>query len=134
MMIYFYEKRSETLYNYIEPRPSRSTVNIPFYCSRGYVVFVPYIVYKVGHPGESAYNCIVSGVKSMCQQFQFVDSTKMAIQGQSWGGLMTLRVFKLRVKKNISSYFFSKSNIFCYFCSKVQYDSFVSMKIQEVMK
>ena len=95
MMIYFYEKRSETLYYYIEPRPSRSTVNIPFYCSRGYVVFVPDIVYKVGHSGESAYNCIVSGAKSMCQQFQFVDSTKMAIQGQSWGGLMTLRVFKL---------------------------------------
>lgn len=86
MMIYFYEKRSETLYNYIEPRPSRSTVNIPFYVSRGYVVFVPDIVYKVGHPGESAYNCIVSGARAMCQQFQFVDSTKMAIQGQSWGG------------------------------------------------
>lgn len=89
MMIYFYEKRSETLYNYIEPRPSRSTVNIAFYCSRGYVVFVPDIVYKVGHPGESAYNCIVSGAKSMCQQYNFIDSTKMAIQGQSWGGYQT---------------------------------------------
>ena len=100
MMIYFYEKRSETLYNYIEPRPSRSTVNIPFYCSRGYVVFVPYIVYKVGHPGESAYNCIVSGVKSMCQQFQFVDSTKMAIQGQSWGGYQT-------------AYLVTRPNLFC---------------------
>ena len=118
MMIYFYEKRSETLYNYIEPRPSRSTVNIPFYCSRGYVVFVPDIVYKVGHSGESAYNCIVSGAKSMCQQFQFVDSTKMAIQGQSWGGLMTLRVFKLRVKKNISSYFFLNSIFFITFAAK----------------
>ena len=118
MMIYFYEKRSETLYNYIEPRPSRSIMNIPFYCSRGYVVFVPYIVYKVGLPGESAYICIVSGVKSMCQQFQFVDSTKMAIQGQSWGVLMTLRVFKLRVKKNISSYFFLNSIFFITFAAK----------------
>lgn len=100
MMIYFYEKRSETLYNYIEPRPSRSTVNIPFYCSRGYVVFVPDIVYKVGHPGESAYNCIVSGAKLMCQQFQFVDSTKMAIQGQSWGGYQT-------------AYLVTRTNLFC---------------------
>lgn len=100
MMIYFYEKRSETLYNYIEPRPSRSTVNIPFYCSRGYVVFVPDIVYKVGHPGESAYNCIVSGAKAMCQQFQFVDSTKMAIQGQSWGGYQT-------------AYLVTRTNLFC---------------------
>lgn len=89
MMIYFYEKNSETLYNYLDPRPSRSIVNIPFYCSRGYVVFVPDIVYKVGHPGESAYNCIVAGAKAMCQQFQFVDSTRMAIQGQSWGGYQT---------------------------------------------
>jgi len=100
MMIYFYEKRSETLYSYIEPRPSRSTVNIPFYCSRGYVVFVPDIVYKVGHPGESAYNCIVSGAKAMCQQFQFVDSTKMAIQGQSWGGYQT-------------AYLVARTNLFC---------------------
>lgn len=89
MMIYFYEKNSETLYDYRDPRPSRSTVNIPFYCSRGYVVFVPDIVYKVGHPGESAYNCIVAGAKAMCDQFNFVDSTRMAIQGQSWGGYQT---------------------------------------------
>lgn len=89
MIVYFYEKRSKTLYNYIEPTPSRSTINIPFFCSRGYVVFVPDIVYKTGHPGESAYNCIVSGTKSMCQQFAFIDSTKMALQGQSWGGYQT---------------------------------------------
>ncbi len=100
MMIYFYEKRSETLYNYIEPHPSRSTVNIPFYVSRGYVVFVPDIVYKVGHPGESAYNCIVSGAKAMCNQFLFVDSTRMAIQGQSWGGYQT-------------AYLVTRTNIFC---------------------
>ncbi len=100
MMCYFYEKRSETLYSYIDPRPSRSTVNIAFYTSRGYVVFVPDIVYKVGHPGESAYNCIVSGAKAMCQQFQFVDSTKMAIQGQSWGGYQT-------------AYLVTRTNLFC---------------------
>ncbi len=100
MMTYFYEKRSETLYNYIDPRPSRSTVNIAFYCSRGYVVFVPDIVYKVGHPGESAYNCIVSGVKAMCQQHSFIDSTKMAIQGQSWGGYQT-------------AYLVTRTNLFC---------------------
>ncbi len=100
MMIYFYEKRSETLYNYINPAPSRSTVNIAFYCSRGYVVFVPDIVYKVGHPGESAYNCIVAGAKAMCNQFNFIDSTKMAIQGQSWGGYQT-------------AYLVTRTNLFC---------------------
>lgn len=89
MMVYFYERRSETLYHFMEPAPSRSTINIPFYCSRGYVVFVPDIVYKIGHPGESAYNCIVSGTEAVCRQFPFVDSTHIALQGQSWGGYQT---------------------------------------------
>ncbi|MBR1576969.1 MAG: prolyl oligopeptidase family serine peptidase [Bacteroidales bacterium] len=89
MMIYFYEKYSESLYDYRAPAPSRSTVNISFYVSRGYVVFIPDIVYKDGHPGESAYNCICAGAEAMCAQFPFIDKTKMAIQGQSWGGYQT---------------------------------------------
>jgi len=89
MMIYFYEKNSENLYRYYSPAPSRSIINIPFYVSRGYVVFVPDIVYKDGHPGESAYNCICAGAEAMCEQFPFIDKSKMAIQGQSWGGYQT---------------------------------------------
>ena len=89
MMIYFYEKNSETRYNYLAPAPSRSIINIPFYVSRGYVVFVPDIVYKDGHPGESAYNCICAGAEAMCSQFSFIDRNRMAIQGQSWGGYQT---------------------------------------------
>ncbi len=89
LMIYFYEKSSDTRFNYIQPAPSRSTVCIPFYVSRGYAVFVPDIVYVDGHPGESAYNCIVSGAEAMCEQFSFIDRENMAIQGQSWGGYQT---------------------------------------------
>lgn len=89
MMIYFYEKNSENLYRYYSPAPSRSIINIPFYVSRGYVVFVPDIVYKDGHPGESAYNCICAGAEAMCEQFPFIDKSRMAIQGQSWGGYQT---------------------------------------------
>ena len=86
LMVYFYEKRSETLYSYIAPAPSRSIVNIPFFVSQGYAVFVPDIVYTPGHPGNSAYNCICSGAEAMCAQFPFIDKSRMAIQGQSWGG------------------------------------------------
>lgn len=86
LMIYFYEKTSETLYSYRAPAPSRSTVNIPMYVSNGYAVFVPDVVYTDGHPGESAYNCICSGAEAMCAQFDFLDRDRMAIQGQSWGG------------------------------------------------
>lgn len=85
VMIYFYERRSENLYAYYSPAPSRSIVNIPYFVSNGYVVFVPDIVYRPGHPGESAYNCIVSGAESLTK-LPWVDAAHMAIQGQSWGG------------------------------------------------
>ena len=89
VMIYFYEKYSDQLYNFWAPAPSRSTVNLSFYTSRGYIVFVPDIVYKDGHPGESAYNCICSGAEALCEKYSFADKSKMAIQGQSWGGYQT---------------------------------------------
>ncbi|MFV0545811.1 MAG: alpha/beta hydrolase family protein [Bacteroides sp.] len=85
VIIYFYERRSDNLYSYYAPSPSRSTINIPFFCSRGYLVFVPDIVYNTGIPGECAYNCIVSGSEALAQN-SWVDKGNMAIQGQSWGG------------------------------------------------
>ena len=85
VMIYFYERNSETLYTNYVPQPSWSIINIPFYVSRGYIVFVPDIVYTPGMPGQSAYNCIVSGAESLFQ-FSWIDKENMAIQGQSWGG------------------------------------------------
>ncbi len=85
VMIYFYETFSENMYKNIIPQPSWSTVNLIFYASRGYVVFVPDIVYTPGMPGQSAYNCIVSGAESLAK-FPWADKDNMAIQGQSWGG------------------------------------------------
>lgn len=86
VMIYFYERRSESLYSYVMPQPSWSTVNLAFYTSRGYIVFVPDIVYPLdGMPGEAAYNCVVSGAESL-KQYPWIDGQRMAIQGQSWGG------------------------------------------------
>lgn len=89
VMIYFYEKNANNLYTFWSPAPSRSIVNIPFYTSRGYIVFVPDIVYKVGHPGESAYNCICAGAEALCEKYSIADKSRMAIQGQSWGGYQT---------------------------------------------
>ena len=85
VMIYFYETYSENLFKNIIVQPSWSTVNLLFYASRGYIVFVPDIVYTPGLPGQSAYNCIVSGAESLTK-FPWVDKDNMAIQGQSWGG------------------------------------------------
>ncbi|RIW12418.1 S9 family peptidase [Algoriphagus lacus] len=85
MMVYFYERNSETLHNYRAPAPSRSTINIPFFVSNDYLVFVPDIKYDLGLPGPSAYNCIIPGVQAVIAKGG-VDTENMAIQGQSWGG------------------------------------------------
>jgi dipeptidyl aminopeptidase/acylaminoacyl peptidase len=85
VIFYFYEKNSDGLYNYRAPAPSASTINIPYFVSNGYLVFDPNIYYKNGEPGESAYNSVVSAAKYLAKM-PWVDSTKMAIQGQSWGG------------------------------------------------
>ncbi|MDD4777348.1 MAG: prolyl oligopeptidase family serine peptidase [Fermentimonas sp.] len=85
VMIYFYEKHSDNLYSYFTPAPSRSTVNIPFFVSRGYIVFTPDIHYTVGQPGMDSYNAVVSGAEAIAKN-SWVDAENMAIQGQSWGG------------------------------------------------
>lgn len=85
VMIYFYEQHSDNLYNYFAPAPSRSTVNIPFFVSRGYIVFTPDIHYTIGNPGMDAYNSVVAGAQALAEN-SWVDKENMAIQGQSWGG------------------------------------------------
>jgi dipeptidyl aminopeptidase/acylaminoacyl peptidase len=85
MIVYFYEKLSDGLYDYKEPAPIRSAVNVPYFVSNGYVVFMPDIEYKIGHPGQSAYDYIVSGSRALVKK-GWVDSTRMALQGHSWGG------------------------------------------------
>ncbi len=88
MIIYYYERNSDLLHRYIPPAPTASTVNISLYASRGYLIFVPDIRYRVGYPGKSAYDCIIPGVKSLLAR-GFVDKERMGLQGQSWGGYQT---------------------------------------------
>ena len=85
MVVYFYETSSQYKHYYRKPDVSRSTINITYFVSNGYLVFMPDIHYTVGHPGKSAYNCIVSGVENLCKN-SWVDKDNIAIQGQSWGG------------------------------------------------
>ena len=85
MITYFYEKMSDQFYRYIVPQPARSSINFSYYPSNGYCVFVPDIVYKTGQPGQSAYDCILPGIKKVIEM-GFVDSTRLGVQGHSWGG------------------------------------------------
>ncbi|MDR3008882.1 MAG: prolyl oligopeptidase family serine peptidase [Sphingobacterium sp.] len=85
IIAYFYEKLSDGLYTYQPPAPTPSRLNIPYFVSNEYLVFAPNISYKTGHPGQSAEEYINSGMRYLAQN-AWVDSTKMGIQGQSWGG------------------------------------------------
>ena len=88
MIVYYYERNNNTLYNYQPPAPTPSRLNISFFVSRGYVVFVPDIWYTSGHPGKNAYDYVVSGTRALIK-LGFIDSTKLGLQGQSWGGYQT---------------------------------------------
>jgi len=85
VIVYFYEKLSNNLYDYKEPAPIRSAVNVPYFVSNGYIIFMPDIEYKTGYPGQGAYDYIVSGARALAKN-SWVDSTNMALQGHSWGG------------------------------------------------
>lgn len=89
MMVYFYERNDNTLHKHYSPRPTASIIFPGEYVSNGYVVFVPNIEYMPGAPGNSAYDCILSGVDHVLDQYSNIDSSKMALQGQSWGGYQT---------------------------------------------
>jgi dienelactone hydrolase len=88
MIVYYYERMSDLLNRYWTPAPSASTINPTWCASNGYLVFMPDIVYKTGHPGQSAMDCIIPGVKKLISA-GFVDSARMGLQGQSWGGYQT---------------------------------------------
>lgn len=85
MIVYFYERRSDSFHSHPSPAPSASTVNIPYFVSNDYLVMVPDIKYELGYPGPSAYNHIIPATNAVVNM-GFVDKNKMAIQGQSWGG------------------------------------------------
>ncbi len=89
MIVYYYELYSDMLNRYFMPRPSRSVINPIHYASNGYVVFIPNIRYKVGFPGMSAYNYVISGTLSLLERYPWIDRYHMGLQGQSWGGYET---------------------------------------------
>ncbi len=91
MIAYFYETHSDGLHQYNAPSPTPSRLNISFFVSRGYIVFSPDIHYGTGHPARDCYNHVVSGVRAIVKQ-GYVDSTKLGIQGQSWGGIQVAQL------------------------------------------
>ncbi len=88
LIVNFYERLSDGLHQHRAPEYHRSQINYTFYASRGYVVFAPDIPYRIGYPGQSAYDAVVSGVMALLQE-GFIDPRRMGLQGHSWGGYQT---------------------------------------------
>jgi dipeptidyl aminopeptidase/acylaminoacyl peptidase len=85
MIVYFYERLSEGLHTHRAPAPGSSSINPTFYTSRGYLVFMPDIPYRIGYPGQSAVSAILPGVNSIVSR-GIVDPARIGMQGHSWGG------------------------------------------------
>ena len=85
LLVYFYERMSDGVHTYRTPRPGGSSIAVPFYVSRGYLVFIPDIPYEIGYPGESALDAVVPGVLSLIDD-GFVAPDRIGVQGHSWGG------------------------------------------------
>jgi hypothetical protein len=84
MLVYFYERMSDTHHNFSFPvyddRPHMST-----YASNGYLVLQPDVTYEIGKPGTSALDCVTSAVKEVIRQ-GYADPARIGLQGHSWGG------------------------------------------------
>lgn len=84
VLFYIYDKFSDALYTFLNPKLSNGVLNIPWYLSHDYLVFVPDIQFQVGHPGESAYRTVESAAKYL-SHYAWVNSHAMGMQGHSFG-------------------------------------------------
>lgn len=91
VIVHYYEKMSHRLHEFIPPDFTWGNMNIPWFVSRGYLVFTPDIHYRVGEPGNSCLKSIVSATKVLTS-LPYVDTARIGLQGHSFGGYETVFV------------------------------------------
>ncbi|AXY74752.1 S9 family peptidase [Paraflavitalea soli] len=88
----FYERYAQRCYQFPMPGLTTDNINIPWFVSRGYLVFTPDIRFSI--PGtdsvlaveDAAYNTVVSAAQWLAT-LPYIDGKRMGIQGHSFGGL-----------------------------------------------
>jgi len=85
MIIYFYERASDSLHSHRPPQAHRSVIIPSFYTSNDYVVFVPDVWYREGYPGDSAMESIMPKTRALAEE-PWIDAERIGIQGHSWAG------------------------------------------------
>lgn len=89
VVLNIYERKSDNLNLFSKPTVSDAEINIPYYVSNGYAVFIPDVIFKIGNPGESSYQCVKSGLSHIVRKYSSLDSSRVGIQGHSWGAYQT---------------------------------------------
>jgi hypothetical protein len=84
----YYQQRTSALNVFREPELAGSNLNIPWYVTRDYIVIEPDFYYKTGSPAKSIIDVIESCVRYIAR-FPFIDTSRMGIQGHSFGGYET---------------------------------------------
>jgi dipeptidyl aminopeptidase/acylaminoacyl peptidase len=82
MLVYFYETWADNFHTFYSPGPGTSP-NFARYVSNGYVVLLPDVHYRSGHPGASAIDCIMPAVDAALRM-NYVDEHRVGIAGHSW--------------------------------------------------
>jgi dipeptidyl aminopeptidase/acylaminoacyl peptidase len=89
LIITYYRQCSHRLYNFPPADYTENNINIPWFVSRGYLVFTPDIYFKKGTAnGPHALNSI-EGAARYLSTFKYVDGKKMGIMGHSVAGALT---------------------------------------------
>ncbi|PSL33565.1 alpha/beta hydrolase family protein [Chitinophaga ginsengisoli] len=88
VIFHYYERSKDYLHRYLPPALSEGPLNVPAYVSNGYIVCIPEIRTKKGHPGKSAAKAVLGAAKYL-SAFPWVDKQKMGLQGHSFGGYIT---------------------------------------------
>jgi dienelactone hydrolase len=84
----YYMRLSDQLYDFPKPEFMSQGLNIPYFVDKGYVVVVPDIVYKIGKPGKSACNAVVSAAQWIATM-PWAKDHKFGMIGHSFGGFET---------------------------------------------
>lgn len=88
VIFHYYQKLAYKQYEYLEPDFSQGDINIPWFVSRGYLVFTPDIEFTIGNTGQSIFNSVISSATYL-SRFPYVDSRRLALNGHSFGGYET---------------------------------------------
>lgn len=82
LLVYFYERFSDTFHQFYAPAPGTSP-NFTRYVSNGYAVMLADIHYRVGYPGASAVESLLPAMDAALAT-GYVDPKRVGLAGHSW--------------------------------------------------